>query len=233
MHRRYTEQVSRRPKRDPAAIRVLWPAGGIDIGTGTAEEGGGPLDGNLVLANRATVGIDDPAVPYEIELTVAAVNRTLAAEDVRLRRRGDGPAVTSTALRGLVVETYIARVREEVGHAHGGAWIKQVTEQTPTSTTYSLVNPDRWNAFEHAQRRRDRPTPGLVAQLYRDALASPDPKDRKAPTATVARRLNYHRGHAARLVAQARAEGLLGPAHPGRAGEASPDPLPNPKGSED
>src|SRR3954447_8841818 len=139
MHGRYARVVSRRPNRDPASIRVLWPQGGIDIGSGTAEEGGGPLEGNLVLANRATVGIDDPAVPFDIELTVAAVNRTLAAEDIRLRRRGNGPAVTSTVLRGLVIDTYLARIREDAARVGGGFWILKVTEQTPTSTTYSGV----------------------------------------------------------------------------------------------
>jgi hypothetical protein len=67
-----------------------------------------------------------------------------------------------------------------------------------------------------------RPTADVlpkVAQIYRAALASDDEFEREAPTAAVAKRLNYSRGHASRLVSAARKQGLLGEARRGRSGE--------------
>jgi hypothetical protein len=68
-----------------------------------------------------------------------------------------------------------------------------------------------------------------AAELYREAvswreLAKDDPSIdpdgwRRAPTAYVAHKLGYHRGHAGRLLTEARALNYLGPAKPGSAGE--------------
>jgi len=202
---------------------VHWPDPVDATGSGTSEEGGGPLDGGLLLVNRMTVSIDDPAVPYDIDLTVAAVGGALAAEAVTLRRRADGPAVTGTALRGLVVDTYISRVREDLGQVAGGFLLTRVTASGKGVRTRRGASTADVEAFDAAQRRDGPPlTPALVAAYYREALASDDDKVRRAPTAAVGRWLLVHRGHAARMVGRARAEGHLGPARPGRAGERSP-----------
>jgi len=210
--RGYARHMARRPDRDMTAVAVT-----LD---GPDERvGGGPLGGGLLLRGRFTAKIEDPAVPYNVTMAIVAFEGRLVCDAVTVARKGNGPIVTGTTLRSTVLDSYLSRVRETLGLFDGGFLVLKERERTPTSVSYSGVRSDEWATFESTQGR-DRPIEvAEVANLYREALGSPDSKINRAPTAAVARRLGVHRGHAARLVSRARQEGLLGPARAGRAGE--------------
>jgi len=77
--------------------------------------------------NRFTVDIEDPAVPYDIEMTVFALDEMLACEYIAMTRREGGPAVTSTSIRLLAVDSYLIRARQELE--------RQVREGIPCSSS--------------------------------------------------------------------------------------------------
>jgi hypothetical protein len=184
--------------------------------------GGGDLAGGMLLLTRFGVGVEDPAVPYGVTMAVFALQGQLACESLSLTRVAAGPPVTSSGLRQAVIDTYLSRVREELGGSAGSLLVVRRGVDARNNREQLSVTDDEqtWAAFDSAQRRdRKAPDLGDVARLYREALASPDPSENRAPTMAVARRLHVHRGHAARLVSRARQEGLLGSARPGRFGE--------------
>lgn len=187
-----------------------------------AASGGGELAGGMVLLTRFEVDIHDSAVPYTVTMNVFALEGQLACESLTLHRADDGPAVTSSGLRGAVIDSYLSRIREELAREAGALLVlKPGVDRASGRTVFGVTQDDQqWGDFEKSQRR-DRSGPDLreVARLYRAALASPDPTENRAPTATVAKKLHVHRGHAARLVSQARHAELLGKAKPGRFGE--------------
>lgn len=201
---------------------------GGDLGTGRAEEGGGPLEGGLTLLNRFDAEINDPGLPYLVTLTLVAHERQLVAESLRLTmREGRAPKpITSEGLRAVKVAAYVARVRSELGSLGGGFLI--VREETGLgSVTWSGVPSDDWSRFDQAQRSRRDPAEVLpvVAALYREAMGSSDPQVSGAPTQYVADKLHYSRGHAARLVTQAREPKrklLRAAPGPGMSGEVPP-----------
>ena len=190
------------------------------MGTGTTDEGGGPLDGGLFLVNRFTATVDDPSLPFLVTLVLVAHGRRLAPEAVNLKMRPGGIPITATNLRAVKVDAYVARIRDEVGALDGGLLIVRRQEDSQ-SIRWSGVPDGDWSRFEDSQNRRRRPADTLpaVAEAYREALGHPDSQIAAAPTMYVAEKLFYSRGHASRLVTQARKVGLLGDAIPGRAGE--------------
>jgi hypothetical protein len=196
--------------RDAAAVTVSIRAG--DTGSGRSDQGGGPLRGGLTLASRQTADITDPAVPYDIALTVAAQDGWLACESVTIKKRSGGPAVTPMAVRSMTLSVYVQRIREELGKVLGGGMVmKEIARGEGYVSHGFAVLHGQWVALDFAQRRRSSQlTTELVAAFYREALASPDPGQNRRPTAAVAERLNASRGHVSRLLTQARREGQPG-----------------------
>jgi hypothetical protein len=185
------------------------------IGLGTPGEGGGPLNGGLKLMNRFAAHITDPAVPYQIRLIMAARDGWLECESAQMTALPGGAPVTAMAIRAMTLSLYVSRIREEMG-SHGGSFlVGREVRRTEHAVTHSPASPDQWDALDYAQRRRAATlTTELVAAAYREALISPDPEQRRRPTAAVAERLHASRGHISRLLTAARREGLpgLGPA---------------------
>lgn len=179
------------------------------------------MEGGLVLLRRFTAQIKDPDLDFEIEISVCAHRRRLVVERVTVQRHTGGEPVTGTACRRLTLDAYLQKIRRHLGETSGSFLIAQIREPAARSTRWSPPDPQQWSESETAQRRRmpvDQTLP-RVAEVYRAALADPDFGVAQAPTLEVAIRLHYSRGHAARLVSEARKAGLLGPAAPGKAGE--------------
>lgn len=190
------------------------------VGRGWPEDGGGPLRGGLVLMNRFTVDIDDPAVPYDVEMTVCALDEMLACEYIGMTRREDGPAVTSTSVRLLAVDSYLIRARQELERyvRSGALLLLKVVSQTPAATGYEPPDDAEVTTFREGQRRRERLTTIQVAEAYQEALRSDDPAKNRRPTEAAAEALGYSRGHISRMLTQARRDGMrgLGPMRPPR-----------------
>jgi hypothetical protein len=172
-----------------------------------------------------TFDIDDPNLAYILTLSIRAQRRRLVCGAVTVRQReGSGP-VTGSALRSLPLESYVTLVRRNLLRSSAaGRSLLLVQEIDRTSSTVSFEPPtiDAIRGQEVAERRRPlSQTLPEVATVYRRALADPD--DVHAPTAAVALHFHYSRGHAARLVSQARKLGHLGDARPGVGGEVQPD----------
>jgi hypothetical protein len=188
------------------------------IGSGAAEEGGGPLSHGLILSNRFDVDIDDPAVPYRIRMTVCAFEGRLGCESLTVERRPHGPVVVGSGLRSVVIDGYLTRVRQELEH-QPTLLLRRDVERSERAVRWRGANKAERTALARSAPRRDPVQVTDVAVAYRRALASPDPELNRAPTVAVAAELGISRGHAARLVARARQEGHLAPARPGRGGE--------------
>jgi len=186
----------------------------VNVRVNPLEGGGGPLDGGYELSSRMEAQVDDPALGYLVTLVVNAHEGRVVCESVTVHQRDNGPPVTGSSLRAVVVDGYVQLV---IG---APAVVMKPIERTEESVTYRLLSGEELAdvAGRGARRTADETLPAVV-QVYRQALMDADPRVRSSPTATVARRLNYSRGHAARLVSQARTRGLLGPARRGRAGE--------------
>lgn len=215
----------RPPRRDLSLIQVDIDPNDPDtggLGSGRTSEGGGPLQGGLHLQNRFRVVVQDPAVPYIIKMTLRARDGRLACEEIALRESGaEGPAVTGAGLRSVVIDSYLIRVREELGGVGGALLIAKRETEGGTTAISGPVSQGEWRDFEEAQaltEQRGKITAETVADLYRDALASPDPSLNRRPTQAVADRLGISRGHASKLLTQARRDGLLGSAQRGKAG---------------
>ena len=182
-----------------------------DIGSGRPEQGGGQLRGGLVLMNRFTAGITDPAVPYDLTMTVCAHDGVLACESFTVTRRERGPVVTTTGTRTPVIDSYLLRARQELERAYDGVLLFHPGPVTATTVSFDPPSPAQVDAFEHAQRNRPGTlTTAQVAAAYRTALRSGDPGISRRPTAAAAGRLGYSRGHISRMLSQARREGLPG-----------------------
>jgi hypothetical protein len=190
------------------------------VGRGYPEDGGGPLRGGLSLMNRFTVDIEDPAVPYDIEMTVFALDEMLACEYIGMTRREGGPVVTSTSIRLLTVDSYLIRARQELErHVREGVpLLLKLSFDNPAMIAYEEPGSAEVTAFREGQRRNGRLTSLEVAEAYREALRSDDPDKSRRPTEAAAAALGYSRGHISRMLTQARREGLpgLGPMRPPR-----------------
>jgi hypothetical protein len=165
--------------------------------------------------NRFEAQVTDPTAGFVVTLILAASSGRLVAEAVTVASLSRSVPVTSRSLRGIPIDAYIARVRQ----APEMTFLIMKQKRGKTYVQWSPADPESWLSFETAQKRRRDPreTVPRAAALYREALQ--DPRHERSPTAYVASRLGYSRPNAARLVQRARADGLLGPARPGLAGE--------------
>jgi hypothetical protein len=202
--------VSPRSSRETSAITVEIRADGI--GSGLPEQGGGPLRGGLTLTNRFQAGITDPAVPYNLAMTVGAHNGALACESFTITKRPGSPTVTSTEIRRVTVDAYLSRIRQELAVYLGGGLIVQNWQQKGRTISFEgFPSPERLAALEDGQRRwRTSLTTADVAAKYREALRSEDPEASRRPTEWVAEQFGYSRGHISRMLTQARREGEPG-----------------------
>ena len=122
-------------------------------------------------------------------------------------------------LRAVTVRSYLAEIRRHLASSAGGLVILRLAEQFADSFALEPLSEEDAAALEARHRRPQAETLPRVAAAYRRALASDEEGEREAPTQFVADQLGYSRGHASRLVSDARKQGLLGPTSPGRAGE--------------
>jgi hypothetical protein len=145
---------------------------------------------------------------------------TVACRAIEVRA-ADGEAVTGETLRRLPVAKL---TRQAVA---GAARLYQpVTDGGPPIFHLTgapvRAHADFYNSYTRDARRPRRGSPltpqhlAQVAALYRAALQRGDP-----PTQTIASEMHAARSTAARWVALAREQGLLGASLPGQAGEQS------------
>jgi hypothetical protein len=144
---------------------------------------------------------------------------TVACRGIEIRA-ADGEAVTGEALRRLPVakltKQAVAAAALHRTVTDDGTPILNLTRQP------ARLHADFYNSYTQDARRPRRGSPltpqhlAQVAALYRAALQRGDP-----PTRTIATELHAARSTAARWVALAREQGLLGASLPGQAGERS------------
>ena len=193
------------------STEILWQRTAEDPGTAPAPDAPG---------RQALIEVNDPELPYRVVLRLFAP----AADDwrvtsVELTRVPLGSALRTETLSRIPLDGYVALAADRLGPAHSSPAEAGLgpgaTEPTPREHTLGHgINPD---------------TLVTVARVYREALASPVPRERLAPTAAVARTFRIDRNIAGRLVARARREGMLYPALRYQPGEAPPHPRPDPR----
>jgi hypothetical protein len=205
--------MSPQKSRDLSVILVqIQPSGGV-LGSGKTEQGGGPLRGGLLLMNRFTAEITDPAVPYRITMTVGAQNEALACESFQMAKQQNGPSVTTTSTRMPVVDSYLIRIREELKPP----LLMYVNFESESATAFSLPTLKQAQRVRLTGRGPKRNlTTSEVAKVYRDVLQHGTRDEKRAPIDAVAKRLQYSRGHISRLLTQARREGKAGVGEPRR-----------------
>lgn len=186
--------------------------------------------GGSVLQGPYTVVVDDPELDADLEIRVDAHDGRLAVNYLVLRRRPEGPAPSAATLRKAALDTYVARSLDLLPPGHLGAARALDGGGVLVSPALGARGPE---AVRQMKRGLSRPRNeearhkqlALVAALYREALALAPGQDpdgwRRRPTEYVAERARYTRGHAGRLLTEARAQGLLGPAERGKPGEKS------------
>lgn len=176
-----------------------------------------------MLQENATAVVDDPGLPYLVQLTLGAFAGRVGVEKLEIRsREGAGP-VTSEALRRVPLQSYVDAVLADPSVR---TYVVAETQRTERSVGWGPPAKEQLEALRLAGRRRSDPADVLpaVVEAYRRALG--DPRWRGKPTEKVAQELNYSRGHASRLLSLARKRGMLGDARPGVGGER---PMPAPE----
>jgi hypothetical protein len=199
------------------AVTIIPPSPETSFG-----RGGGALEGDLELVEGFRAEIADPDLGCDLSLTIVAHSRRLAIERAVFSLREEGLPLTGTRLRLAPLDAYLQAVRQGLEEL-GDRLLVRTQTRSPDAMVPYLTRPtdEDWQRFEaeHRRNHHSRELLPLAAEAYRRALASPDPKVFRSPTAEVGRRLHRSRGHAARLVATAREAGYLGPAFRGKSGE--------------
>jgi hypothetical protein len=183
----------------------------------------GWLEGGLRLLGALTYDVRDSELPYGVTMTVWVADGRLACEALQITQRRGGPPVTTDGQRAVTIDAYLDEIRRTLITA-GDTSLLVMAPVEGVAGAFEPPDAGQWASFDRAQRPR-RPMNELlprVADVYRDALRSPDPEVAKAPTAAVAKHFHYSRGHASRLVSAARDHALLEGARPGRPGEVAP-----------
>ena len=131
---------------------------------------------------------DKDAHPYRIEVHVELVNGRLGVSELTLRRRPDGPPLTSEMIRSVAVGELVRWLYDK--HGGGGSL-----------STLSV------DGLEPTERRKEGQTERVltaVADTYRFAYVVNEP-----PTQAVMAYLDCSRATAKRWIAAAREHGLL------------------------
>lgn len=154
---------------------------------------------------RSTMNSDPLKITVEVEIVDGQPEcRSLKVESLH---KGAPLTITGATLRGIPLASYLNASLEGTGFPFSVSG----EERTAVSTT------------EMISKRKRRPKSEVLPQVvdaYRRALVDKDPSIRAAPTQHVANELHYERGHISRILSEARKQGLLGPARPGRPGES-------------
>lgn len=178
--------------------------------------GGGPLRSGVTLRHRLTADIEDPALPdYAITVTVNARDGFIVAESITVAERPDGPPLASAAVRQTGLSLYVQRIREEIPRQVPLILMRE-KRRSEHAVVYTFAAAEEdWDSFAQL-RRATRLTPELAAEAYLEALESPDPDKNRKPTQAAAAKLGISRGHAGRLITEARKKGVpgLGPGRP-------------------
>jgi hypothetical protein len=172
--------------------------------------------GGLALPTTKTE-IDAPDLPYVLRLTVAVVHGKPVCIGLAAEMRRDGMPVTRRGLNSLPVDRLVRTIAANSAVATGSG---------PGYVTYDFpAGPDQVAAarreIEPRRGRRAHPDEHLrllrkVVDAYRDLIRAGCRK----PKPFIATELCISQSYVRRLLTEARQIGMLGPAIPGRAGEA-------------
>lgn len=174
------------------------------------------LDGRDIAIPEIEASIDGPELPYRLHLVIAVVHGRPVCTSLTAERLPDGAPVTRRGLNSLPVDKLVrmAAAQSAATISRGDGW-----------TSYDLVTPEQSASVLAGltPRRGRRGDPGAREELvrkvviaYRDLLAAKV----KQPKPAIAKSLGISVSYVSALLADARRQGLLGPAIPGRAGEA-------------
>ena len=179
---------------------------------------------------QAEADIDDPALPYLLHIAVTVVHGKPICASLTAEQRAGGVPVTRRGLNALPVDRL---TREIAAHVAMRATVG------PGTITYDMMgSPGNIAAVrkELAPKRGRRADPawrgellGGVTAAYRDLLKA----GIRQPKPHIARELGISQAYVGALLTEARRRGLLGPAIPGRAGEADRGPAGAPRGEPD
>lgn len=162
--------------------------------------------------------VDDPALPYVLQITVRVVHGKPVCQSLAASRREGGRPVTRRGLNSLPVEHLVreiavsAALKMETGP--GYVAYDPITESNERAAARRQLAPPRGRQPDPAAHD------ALVRQVvdaYRDLL---DEKIWK-PKPIIANEFSISQSYVAALLREARQRGWLGPAIPGRAGESS------------
>ena len=173
-----------------------------------------------VAVPELEVDVDSPSIPYVVRLTVAVVHGKPICTSLAAERRPDGPPVTRRGLNAIPVDRLVRAAAAQVA--------AKVANRGPGFVSYDLFGDGETAAAvvrEMTPRRGRRADPEARRELmsevvtqYRDLL----PVTRQ-PKPAIAKSLGISTSYVSALLADARREGILGPAIPGRAGELLSD----------
>jgi hypothetical protein len=180
-----------------------------------------------VAVPELEVEVDDPSLLYVIRMTVAVVHGKPICMSLAAERRPDGPPVTRRGLNAIPVDRLV--------RAAAARSAMKVVNQGPGFVAYGFdpFSDDETSAVvvREMEPRRGRPQDDpkarrelmqKVVDQYRDLLPITG-----HPKPLIAKSLQISTSYVSALLTQARREGILGPASPGRASEGDP---PQPKG---
>jgi len=174
-----------------------------------------PLDIAGVAMPPIRAEIDDPMFPYQLELAVAVVHGKPVCTELTAERRPDGPPVTRRGLNAIPLDRLVRLVAAQsaVSATPGEGFISyEPLDLSEVRSVFAELTPRRGRRSDPVAR--EELTRKVVA-AYRDLLAS---KVRQ-PKPVIAKELSISTSYVAALLAEARQQGLLGAAIPGRAGE--------------
>jgi hypothetical protein len=200
----------------PFVVRLGRLAGNVEL-----------LEDGFALATRLQAEVDLESLPYVLTLDIGVLHGRPICLSLRADRRAGGSPVTRSGLATIPVERLVLRAAVEAGGLRaesqdGVIVVEPLTEAEQTELARRL-RPRRGRRADPAARRQ---LMEQVVQQYRDLTRA----QVKKPKPDIASNLAISQSYVGALLAQARREGLLGPAAPGRAGETE-DPQPGRKPS--
>jgi hypothetical protein len=156
-----------------------------------------------------------PDLPYDLQMTVAVVHGQPVCTELTAARRDDGPPVTRRGLNALPLDRLVrwvaAQAAMKVTHGLG-----TVAYEGPGGDVRSVLAELTPRRGRHSDPAAREDLTRKVVTAYRELLAS----GVRQPKPAIARELSISPSYVGALLAEARQQGLLGAAIPGRAGES-------------
>lgn len=182
-------------RRDRAQCRRGLSCDGGRLGTSQllAESGGG---GSERVGRRAQAFVGS----YRVTIVVTIRDGRAQCDSLAVENRRGREPITATVLREIPVASIVEQV---VLGVFGTPYRKAGKKQVPIATQ-ELVE-------ARADRLPRRVLMPKVVESYKEAIALQD----RAPIKSIAAKLAYDAGYISKLVSEARAAKLLGPARPG------------------